>query len=108
MYRNIQRCPDVSSRVDASNSEGRVWAGLPGECRMRVHPTEEQCGLCSQTDGGFESHPYCLAGGAQVSNCSFLNLSFIHGDTNVFFLKIVVKIRLGNTFLALGTGPTIW
>ena len=107
MYRNIQRCPDVSSRVDASNSEGRVWAGLPGECRMRVHPTEEQCGLCSQTDGGFESHSYCLAGRAQVSNCSFLNLSFIHGDTNVFVLKIVVKIRLGNTFLALGTEPTI-
>ena len=42
-----------------------------------------------------------------MSNCSFLNLSFVHGDTNVFFLKVVVKIRLGNTFLALGTEPTI-
>ena len=30
----IQRRPDVSRRVDASNSKGRVWAGLPGECRM--------------------------------------------------------------------------
>ena len=42
-----------------------------------------------------------------MSNCSFLNLSFVHGDTNVFFLNVVVKIRLGNTFLARGTEPTI-
>ena len=57
----IQRRPDVSRRVDASNSKGRVGAGLPGECRMRVHPTEEQCGLCSQTDGAGGLSPILTA-----------------------------------------------